>query len=332
MTGILNYLDFLRLSCIETGRLADETGRDRWDLLRQYLRMYRQSHTSIKELRLFRLYEYPRAVQKDFLSMERCVAISNMLIGGASEEELSLIADKAKFNRYFHDFIHRDWLYLPDATRADLIAFFGRNEQFMAKELVNTQGKGVWKFTSADVDPDLFLAEHKDMPMLLEEVIRQHPDMSKLNPSSVNTIRIITAHYKGRTLIVGGALRCGGKDAVVDNFSNGGIAYPLDMETGVVCAPGWDHEGQRYERHPTTGIDLMGFRVPYWDDIIRQTTAAAEMLPRVGYIGWDIAVTQDGPDFVEGNIDVPGPTLIQLDKPDAYGRITRFLKDCDREH
>ena len=95
-----------------------------------------------------------------------------------------------------------------------------------------------------------------------------------------------------------------------------------------MTAPGRDHDGLAYDRHPTTGATVPGFHVPFWDEIVQSVRTAAEMVPRVGYIGWDIAVTDNGPEFVEGNVDVPGPTLIQLDKPDAYGRLTRFLKDC----
>lgn len=330
MAALLDHIRFLREIRAETGRLAESTGRSRAQLMRIYIRTYLEAHTTFKEFTLFRLYEFPESVRKDFMSLERCVEISNRLIGDASPEELALIANKELFNAHFRQFVRRDWLYLPDAAPEDAAAFMRRHDRFLVKGNLTTQGSGIRRLESASVDPAAFCREHEGQPILLEELIRQHPALDALNPDCVNTIRVITARYRGRTMLVGGALRCGGAGSIVDNFSSGGVAYPLDMDTGAVTAVGRDHDGAAYDRHPTTGAAVVGFRVPYWKDLVRSVRTAAGMVPNVGYIGWDIAVTPDGPEFVEGNVDVPGPTLIQLDKPDAYGRVVRFLEECDR--
>ena len=328
MAALKDHIRFLRDIREQSGDLAVQTGLPRAKLMRIYLESYIGARATFKEFRLFRLYEYPPGVRREFLSLERCVRISNLLIADASPEELALIANKELFNAYFRGFVRRDWLWLPDASPGDVQDFMRRHDRFLIKGNLTTQGSGIRMAESAGIDAASFCREHRGEPLLLEELIRQHPEMRALNPDSVNTIRVTTAHYKGRTALIGGALRCGGAGAIVDNFSSGGVAYPLDMETGVVTAPGRDHDGLAYDHHPTTGATVPGFHVPFWDEIVQSVRTAAEMVPRVGYIGWDIAVTDNGPEFVEGNVDVPGPTLIQLDKPDAYGRLTRFLKDC----
>ena len=329
MATLQDHIRFLGEVREEAGRLADETGLPRGKLMRLYLGTYFDAHTTPLEFRLFRLYEYPESVRRDFLSLHRCTQISNRLIADAGPADLALIANKELFNAYFKDFVRRDWLYLPDAPPEEVRAFFARHAQFLVKGNLTTQGAGIRKLDSAGLDPDAFLREHEGEALLLEEVIRQHPELDALNPSSVNTVRIVTALYKGHTLLVGGALRCGGAGSVVDNFSSGGVAYPLDMETGTVTGPGMDHDGNRYDCHPATGARVTGFQVPFWEETVRAVRAAAGMVPKVGYIGWDVAITAEGPEFVEGNVDVPGPTLIQLGTPDAYGRLTRFLRECD---
>jgi hypothetical protein len=40
-------------------------------------------------------------------------------------------------------------------------------------------------------------------------------------------------------------------------------------------------------------------------------TKAAMVVPQVGFIGWDVCLTPDGPVIVEGN-DYPGHDLYQL--------------------
>jgi len=49
------------------------------------------------------------------------------------------------------------------------------------------------------------------------------------------------------------------------------------------------------------------------------------MTEHIGYIGWDLAITEDGVEFIEGNINYPGNTIIQLDGPAAYPRLKKFM-------
>ena len=53
-------------------------------------------------------------------------------------------------------------------------------------------------------------------------------------------------------------------------------------------------------------------------------------MPQVGYVGWDVAVTEDGPVLIEGNDD-PGYTAYQLpaltgSRRGTYPLLRPFLK------
>lgn len=67
------------------------------------------------------------------------------------------------------------------------------------------------------------------------------------------------------------------------------------------------------------------FKVIHWDLLLDLVCKASVMTEHIGYIGWDLAITEDGVEFIEGNINYPGNTIIQLDGPVAYPRLKKFI-------
>lgn len=57
----------------------------------------------------------------------------------------------------------------------------------------------------------------------------------------------------------------------------------------------------KYENHPITKTLILGFKIPFWDEIVEMITEAAWIVPQVRTVGWDVAVTQEGPLIIEGN-------------------------------
>ena len=50
-------------------------------------------------------------------------------------------------------------------------------------------------------------------------------------------------------------------------------------------------------------MDILGFQVPQWDDVVQLVTEAAGVTPQLRYDSWDIAVTDRGVLLIEGNWD-----------------------------
>ena len=40
-----------------------------------------------------------------------------------------------------------------------------------------------------------------------------------------------------------------------------------------------------------------------WEQVIEMLRKAAVRVPEIGYVGWDIAITETGPILIEGNND-----------------------------
>jgi hypothetical protein len=138
--------------------------------------------------------------------------------------------------------------------------------------------------------------------------------MMRLNPTSVNTLRIVTyldeahvVHTLARVLKIGN----GGE---VDNFKAGGM-YTLLDEQGVVQFPAIDGDDRVFEVHPVSGTPIIGFEVPNWLAVQNLVDTIAQEVPQIRYVGWDIAVTPEGAAVIEGNYNTG---VFQL-KPSATG-------------
>lgn len=202
------------------------------------------------------------------------------------------------------------------------------NEKFLLKPILSSCGNRIRILRSSNLNMDKFFDEISEQKVILEGFIKQNQEISRINPSSVNTVRLISTRCGSRVHIVGGGIRCGGKNAFVDNFHNGGCAYPIDIETGIVSAPGRALRSQkRIIKPPSTDVIMCGFQIPNWDKIVDTVYAAAKVMENVGYIGWDIAVLEDGCEIIEANVNYPDPDLVQLDGFAAYERLLRFMKN-----
>lgn len=305
--------------------IAEESGYSRGYITRSFVRCFFIHHVHLGVFRSLRLYNYTGPMLRRFLTLQQCKTISDKLSAGASPEDIARLNDKHEFNRFFREFVHRDWLYIPDSTREEVLDFLEGHERFLVKALSETQGKGIERIDRAEIDPEAFWESYAGKPCILESLIRQHPDMARINPASVNTIRVITARKGDQACIIGVGLRTGGGGQFVDNFHHGGTAYPIDLETGIVNGRGIDLCGNPYLRHPVSGLVMPGFQIPHWELLKEEVLRAAVMPPNMGYIGWDIAITPEGVEFIEGNVNYPGTTIFQLDGPGPYARLRAFL-------
>lgn len=148
----------------------------------------------------------------------------------------------------------------------------------------------------------------------IEELVVQHKELSKLNPNSVNTIRIFT--YKQRCIAA--VIRMGIGERHVDN---GGVFAPLDIEYGIVVNGAYSlsytfNITECQTVHPTSGIFLPGFQIPFWKECVSMVEEASGLIKGIPLVGWDVAITESGPIIIEANSE-PEIPLLQI--PSKYG-------------
>ena len=179
-----------------------------------------------------------------------------------------------------------------------------------------TQGKGIHfmtheiVFSMLNTDGNSVFSHHNNLfskgEFIVEEYIDQHNEMKKINPYSVNTIRVITfITRKSEVIPLSAMLRTSASEAGTDNFSTGGIVVGIDLETGKLKSRGFFKPGYgtTVDHHPLTQLKFADFAVPYWPEIIKLLQSAQKAFYHLNCVGWDVAVGQSGPIIVEANIE-----------------------------
>lgn len=212
-----------------------------------------------------------------------------------------LFSDKLEFNRGFGAYLGRDWFDIRRTSVDELRDFVVEHGRVMVKVADGEGGQGIEQREARDVhDYETFRNELlRGRQFLVEEIIPQHPEMSALCPTSVNSLRVITFFDGSEVHLLASVLKMGnGGD--VDNFSHGGMYTMLD-EAGVARYPAFDDSGASYTIHPLTGTSIVGFAVPLYDRVLALVDEVARIVPEIPYIGWDIAITPERPVVIEGN-------------------------------
>ena len=218
--------------------------------------------------------------------------------------------NKIKFNEKFNEYLGRDYMYLR-SNLEEFTKFFKKHKTIIVKPVDLQCGKDIRKINIDEVNniKNLYMRLVGKKQLLIEECVKQHKKMNELFPTSVNTLRIVTAYKNKRVYVLFRAIRIGNGKNVVDNFNHGGM-YSVVNEKGVIYKPAIDKKGNVFETHPVTNTKIEGFEIPYFDEAIEMVKKAAKVIPEVGLVGWDIAITNKGPVMIEGN-QLPGYDIYQ---------------------
>ena len=258
--------------------------------------------------------------------------INNKYVKKLNQKEYWYLFDnKNEFNKMFSKFVTRDWIHPISEKKEETIEFMKKHDVFMAKPNNGQCGKGIEKICVKDYKNNYekiykHLCDNK--LELLEEVIAQHDLMNKLNATSVNTIRMVTAMNEQNEVTVLATFIRIGNGKIVDNFNSGGMTAKVDENTGIILEEAVDKSGKLYEKHPITGTMIKGFQIPNWDKAISMVKEAASMSKKVRYVGWDVAIMQNGVTLIEGN-QFPGHDIYQVSErmeKGAVGILPKFKK------
>lgn len=217
---------------------------------------------------------------------------------------------KPNFLNNFKNYINRS--FFAGGTIEELKAFLDKNEEFMVKPYDGLGGKGVYKEYRKNIkNVNDFYNYLNENHLFIEEYVKQNKEVNRLCKESVNTIRIMTFSYNGKSEIVYAAMRIGNGINNVDNFHQGGMGCKIDLEKGILIGDAIDKDLNHYEVHPKSKVKFDGFVLPNWEKAKKLVLDASLVNNNIHMVGWDVALTDEGATLIEGNRR-PGFDLIQV--------------------
>ncbi len=141
--------------------------------------------------------------------------------------------------------------------------------------------------------------------ILLQRRLRNHHEIADYSPEALCTVRIVTMRRRDSVSVLAASFRMGRGQSLVDNASAGGIFAAVELSTGVLSAArGFapDRCHFRHDRHPDTGARIQGRRIPCWPEILGLASNAHSLTRKLSFVGWDVAVTPEGPVLMEANL------------------------------
>jgi Sugar-transfer associated ATP-grasp len=151
---------------------------------------------------------------------------------------------------------------------------------------------------------------------VIEEYLKQHPVVARINSTSVNTARIWVVCTDRMKEIVGCYLRIGRASSQVDNISSGGLVCSIDIATGrlrELVDP--RHDARTLSAHPDSKLALQGYQLPDWERTKRLALDAISAFPHIKIVGLDVAFEEAGPVLIELNVCPDYVGCARMDMP-----------------
>ncbi|MEM9999562.1 MAG: sugar-transfer associated ATP-grasp domain-containing protein [Pseudomonadota bacterium] len=281
------------------------------------------------------LYEF-----LDTQSLFRTVAVLQLDLFG---EPPVLLNDKAVFGQWLRDnqlpgarevAVKSDEMLLDAQQLNDLgdqiiikpcKSGFGRDIEVWHKNSNGAWGQGDHTHTTQQlIEHITALAGQTFGGLIVQERLHNHRDIAELSGPALATCRFVTIHNQaGVPEIAAHIWRMGWPGSNIDNFNAGGFYWLTnDLETGSFMY-GIDRQTEATQRlltrHPVTGAHMVGSSHPHYARLRDLVLAAHAKLPDIMLIGWDVAMTSDGPKLIEMNTPCSFTPRIQR-ATDGLGR------------
>lgn len=235
-------------------------------------------------------------------------------------------------------------------SREDWVGFINSSlpEEFIVKPMTGSHSRGVYlirrnngRFVVTNESGqnheiedvlDIMTSKQQYDSFVMQERLENHPDLIRLtNTESLQTLRVITLIDKrGKCHILHAHLKPIIGPYLVDTFIDGligNVEAVINIEEGTL-GPATQITGtgsgiRTIVMHPDTNLCFEGFKLPFWKKTCDLVTEVAPKFLPLRTIGWDIALTSEGPIIVEGNS--------LWDPPVQHGSVERLKMILTRE-
>ena len=292
-------------------------------------RTFRVWPGSYFEYGLFLMERWP--LRRDYLYYDEMWSLLGWLNSRLGPEDAADLSDK----RHFHDRASQAGLpIIPILAEFDGGAIVRKRSpldhpasDLFSKFADGCHGDGarVWHrwadgSYSGDHGASLTLAEiyeslrslSSEHPLILQPRIANHPELRPLAGRGLSTVRIVTVRdTRGLIEVELACFRMAVGALVADNFAAGGLASPVALDDGRLGSGVFRSQPGVFVAHPDSGAAILGRRLPYWQEVKQLALAGHQEFKTLPSIGWDIAITEDGPVIVEGNSEW-GTNVVQM--------------------
>lgn len=298
-------------------KVMERTGWDYESTKAKLLATAERTGCTPTEFFLYRFYELTEEEQDTYYIAKYQKIFQKKY--GVDKDFVALLYDKERTNNYFAEYVRRPWCVNTKVTFEQFSETFKDTTRVMYKPIAGHRGYGVEAIYLTPENMKEVYDRLVTYPEgVVEAFIKQHPEMCKLSPTSVNSLRFVTFSSNTTPVTPDGKMvdiaysivRFGREGSIVDNLHSGGMVANVDLETGCLATDGADRNGDMWITHPDTGVTIKGFQVPYFEEARAMVMDAITTRKVEGYIGWDIAISENGPMLLEVN-DRPGSDGLQ---------------------
>lgn len=158
---------------------------------------------------------------------------------------------------------------------------------------------------------------------IIQDHFEQHEGIARLNPTSLNTLRVMSYRRGNDVVILYAVIRIGRKGQVIDNETAGGIKADVNLETGRIKGVAFGSPREPLMPNTDVGTVLDGYEIPCFSKVLDLVKELHLRLPYFNLIGWDMSVDKNGnPALIEWN---RAAELSQVAHGPAFGDFTEEI-------
>ena len=175
------------------------------------------------------------------------------------------------------------------------------------------------------------LLDYYNKDYIIQKIVEQSTDMKSLNPTSLNTLRIMSYMRETEIHILSSIVRIGGAGSHTDNYSTGGVVCGI-KDDGNLREYGYPYFGERVKK-TESGVVLGTFIVPNFNKAISMVKEMHFKIPYFRIISWDIGLDiTNTPIFIEYNTYRQGIGVHQITNGPLFGEFTDELLEIGRKY
>ena len=184
--------------------------------------------------------------------------------------------------------------------------------------------------TKNEIDKLLEVIKNKNEDnFVIQEIVKQHHELAKMHPASLNTVRIYTIMLEDGVHVLSASLKMGSGKNRIDNVSaNSGIIVGVKENGQLMDKAYLDlYSGKTVDRHPD-GMLLSEIKVPEFERMIETVKRAAQIIGNFRLVGWDMSVDENNEIvLIEANMRKAAIGPIQCEHGPFFGDLTTKVLD-----